>query len=116
MRFLADENVPHAIVMALRTRGIDIAEVRDIHGGASDMEVLDIAASQRRVLLTFDKDFGRLARAGHPSSPAGVVLLRLPLSSPNQIGQVVADVIMGRNDWEGRFAIVEPGRVRLRPL
>jgi hypothetical protein len=32
------------------------------------------------------------------------------------VGRRLADLIMSRDDWAGHFSIVEPGRVRMRPL
>jgi predicted nuclease of predicted toxin-antitoxin system len=117
LRILADENIPHAVVTALRSRGIDVVAVREAYSGATDTAVLALAASENRVLLTFDKDFGQLAKVARlPPLPAGVVLLRLPLLKPTEIGRALADLITSRDDWEGRFAVVEPGRVRMRPL
>jgi hypothetical protein len=85
MRFLADENFP---------------------GGA----VANLSARDRRVLLTFDKDFG--GRAGLPSS-CGIILFRLPMPRD---GNELARRVTERDDWAGHFAVIEPGRIRLRPL
>ena len=40
MRFLADENIEHPVVEALRSAGHDVASVADIAPGAPDEEVL----------------------------------------------------------------------------
>jgi hypothetical protein len=58
MRFLANENFPRAAVLALRNSGLDVEWVRTTSPGASDRFVLDWAVRERRILLTFDKDFG----------------------------------------------------------
>jgi hypothetical protein len=47
-------------------------------------EVLALAARESRILLTFDKDFGFLAKFGQEPLPAGVVLFRFPLSKPRK--------------------------------
>ena len=60
MRFLADENVPRGIVARLRYLGSDIAYIQEIRSGMSDLEVIDLARTQGRILLTFDKDFLKL--------------------------------------------------------
>jgi predicted nuclease of predicted toxin-antitoxin system len=62
MRFLADENFPGA--------------------GASDTAVLDLATQGRRIILTFDKDFGELARKSKLPDACGVILFRIPLPAP----------------------------------
>ena len=71
---------------------------------------------ENRVLLTFDKDFGELAwRAGLPAT-AGIVLFRLPMPSPADVGPAIASIIGSREDWPGQFSVVEPGRIRMRSL
>jgi predicted nuclease of predicted toxin-antitoxin system len=63
MRFLANENFPGAAVSVLKFAGHDVVWVRTTAPGTSDPEVLAWAARESRILLTFDKDFGELARA-----------------------------------------------------
>jgi hypothetical protein len=67
-------------------------------------------------LLTFDKDFGELAfRHGLPAE-SGVVLLRLAASDPDTLtGRAVA-ALESRDDWSGRFSVVEPERIRMTEL
>jgi predicted nuclease of predicted toxin-antitoxin system len=62
MRFLANENFPGAAVIALESAGHDVVWVRVAAPGATDPDVLAWAAHEERILLTFDKDFGELAR------------------------------------------------------
>jgi hypothetical protein len=116
MRFLADENFPRAAVVALEDLGHDVVWVRTAFAGARDAEVLAWAVRETRVLLTFDKDFGELARASALPHECGVVLLRMPMPQAGEAGQRLAGLIAARDDWAGYFSIIEPGRVRMRPL
>src|SRR5437899_3089270 len=116
MRFLANENFPGAAVMALETAGHDIVWVRKAAPGTSDREALTWAAREGRILLTFDKDFGELAKGSVLPVSCGVVLFRLPMPKPGEVGQRLADLITSRDDWAGHFSVVEPGRVRMRRL
>ena len=84
--------------------------------GAADPDVLAWAAREERILLTFDKDFGELAKGSALPHTCGVVLLRTPMPTPSDVGQRLADLIMARDDWAGYFSVIEPGRVRMRPL
>ena len=77
MRILANENFPREAVEALRARGHDVFWARTDSPGSPDSQVVDCAASQRRILVTFDKDFGELAFRRGLSSPAGIVLFRI---------------------------------------
>jgi len=75
MRFLANENFPGAAVAALDAAGHDVVWVRIAAPGTTDSDVLAWAAREGRILLTFDKDFGELARGSALSPRCGVVLL-----------------------------------------
>jgi len=89
--------------------------VRTASPGASDKEILALAIREERILLTFDKDFGEIARAATLPAKCGVILLRVPMPPPREIARL-AVTLMGRDDWGGRFSVVEPGRIRSRAL
>jgi predicted nuclease of predicted toxin-antitoxin system len=116
MRFLANENFPGTAVAALIAAGHDVVWVRDAAPGMSDPDVLAWATRDERTLLTFDKDFGELARASSLPNTCGVVLFRVPLLNPGNIGLRLSNLVISRDDWAGHFSIIEPGRIRMRPL
>jgi predicted nuclease of predicted toxin-antitoxin system len=116
MRFLADENFPGAAVGALIAIGHDVAWVRTLQPGIGDRAVLSWAIRESRVLLTFDKDFGELARSSRLPQGCGIVLFRAPLKRPEEIGPQLARLLESRRDWAGHFSVIEAGRIRMRPL
>jgi predicted nuclease of predicted toxin-antitoxin system len=116
MRFLANENFPGAAVAALAAAGHDVVWVRTAAPGKSDSDVLEWAGRDERILLTFDKDFGELARRFSLPPTCGVVLLRIPMPDSGTVGRQLAGLITARQDWAGHFTVIEPGRVRMRPL
>jgi predicted nuclease of predicted toxin-antitoxin system len=69
MRFLADENFPGSAVTALAAAGHDVVWVRVAAPGTTDRDVVAWAAREERIVLTFDKDFGELARASCGEDP-----------------------------------------------
>ena len=115
MRFIADESCDFSIVRALRTAGHDVLAIAEITPRATDSEVIDLAYRDGRILLTEDKDFGRLVFVSRAKS-AGVVLIRFPSrersSLPLHVLKLVTD-LGGR--LGGRFAVLQPGRVRFDP-
>ena len=118
MRILANENVSGEIVQGLRAQGHDIIWMRIEAPGSADSEVLALAQTEKRIIMTFDKDFGELAfRWGLPVT-SGIILLRLIASSPIQLQQAVLTALGSRQeqDWVGMFSVVEASRIRVTPL
>ena len=106
MRFLADESCDFAVVHALNA-------VRDAIPGAADFEVIEMAVRESRVLLTEDKDFGQLVFASAAES-SGVVLIRFPANAREAMAQSIVELAENEeHKLEGRFAVVQPGRVRV---
>ena len=54
MRFIADENIPGLLIRRLVELGHDVALCPK---SRSDMAIAKLALSQRRIILTLDKDF-----------------------------------------------------------
>jgi predicted nuclease of predicted toxin-antitoxin system len=86
LRFLANENFPGAAIITLEADGHDVVWLMRAGPDTPDPDVPAWAAREQRILLTFDKDFGELARGSALPRNCGVVLLRIPMSddgSPN---------------------------------
>ncbi len=116
MQLLADENFPGTTVTVLRQQGHDVVWIRTDAPGSSDQEILARAQVEKRIILTFDKDFGELAfRCGLPAT-SGIILFRIPLSSPSSVTGIVTTAIATHSDWSGLFTVVESDRIRTRPL
>ncbi|MBI4703413.1 MAG: DUF5615 family PIN-like protein [Deltaproteobacteria bacterium] len=116
MRVLANENVAGDVIEELRARGHDVAWIRVDAPGARDDAILARAVAERRLLVTFDKDFGELVFARGAAASCGLVLFRLSALSASELASRVSDVLESRSDWSGCFSVVEPHRVRMLPL
>ena len=77
MRFLADMGVDIRVVRLLPDRGHDAVHLRDerLHR-LPNGEIFEKAISERRILLTFDLDFGEIAAASK-GRPVQVIVFRL---------------------------------------
>lgn len=116
MRILANENIPAAVIDALSKRGHDVKWVRIVAPGATDRTVLEVAREEKRLLITFDKDFGELAfREGLPLS-CGIILLRIPAVSPEFLAERVLKSLESRIDWTGYFSVIAPDRIRMTAM
>jgi predicted nuclease of predicted toxin-antitoxin system len=115
MRFLADENLDFAVVRALRGAGHDVHALVEETSQTIDSEVIALAARERRILLTEDKDFGWLTFVAGDGGD-GVILVRFPTSARQQLGPSVLDLVATHGDvLRGSFTVLQPGHARIRP-
>jgi predicted nuclease of predicted toxin-antitoxin system len=113
MRFLADESCDFAAVRALRAAGHDVIAVAEIARGATDSEVIAVAVQDRRILLTEDKDFGRLVHAA-AKTMSGVLLIRFPAPARSELARIIVDLVRERGtDLVDAFTVLQPARVRI---
>jgi len=115
-RFLADESCDFGVVRALRAAGFDVIAVVEKAAGAVDERVIELAHSESRILLTEDRDFGRLVfAAAHPTS--GVIFIRFPAGRRSELPARVLDLV-GREAarLKTSFTVVGPERVRITTL
>jgi len=116
MRILANENFPGEAIAALRARGHDVAWVRTDAPGSSDVQVLERAQREHRIVVTFDKDFGELAFHSRLPSSNGIILFRTSAPSSAHVARAAVAALESRTDWAGHFAVVEDNRIRMTPL
>ena len=114
MKFLADANTPGLLVDALNSPGHDVFWAYTVPR-TPDVELIEKAASERRVVITFDKDFGELVfKRGHS---VAVVLIRLRETSMTETVSVVMDLVRSEGEnLHGLFCVVENTRIRKTPL
>lgn len=108
LRFLADENLPGAMLAALLQRlpALDIVRVEDVGMGVDDPTVLEWCARDGRVLLTRDvrtmPDFA-YQRVGRGLAMPGVFVIPQALPA----AQVIEDLVLIAEcslpgEWEGQ--------------
>jgi predicted nuclease of predicted toxin-antitoxin system len=116
LTFVADESCDFAVVRALRKAGLEVLAVVEAKSGAADTEILKVATRQGSVLLTEDKDFGEWIFA-HGQSAEGVVLIRFPARMRKDMIEAVVEVVTEHGtELRHAFAVVEPGKVRIRTI
>ncbi len=116
LRLLANENIASTVIDELRSRGHDVLSAKESMRSEHDDVILARAQTEKRIVITHDKDFGELAfRARLPSS-CGIVLFRLDGSNPAADHRRVVETLDGRTDWSGHFSVVTDDRIRMRPL
>ncbi len=116
LRVLADEKVPGEAIDALRRLGHGVVWIRTYSPGSSDETILKQAQAEKRLVITFDKDFGELAfHRGLPAS-SSIVLFRVSTPSPAYTTALIVAALQSRPECAGYFSVVENDRIRMTPL
>jgi predicted nuclease of predicted toxin-antitoxin system len=93
VKLLANENFPKASVLLLRSLGYNITSIGEDNPSISDRAVMEIAESEQRIILTFDRDYGELIYKYNYKPSQGVVYLRLNTYSPEEPGKHVHQLL-----------------------
>lgn len=113
LRFLADECCDFAVVRALRAAGYDVLAINEMMQRSDDRKLIEFAASEERIFLTEDKDFGWLVYVSQVDS-AGVIFIRYPSNARTGLGSTVVQLIQEQErKLIGSFVVIQPGQVRL---
>lgn len=115
MRILADENVDRPITRWLREQGHDVVEVSVATPEATDAELIAISRREERILMTFDRDIGRLIQSDSAPHP-GVVYLRLRGAGPRLWETFKRTWPLIESGIAGHLVTVKNQQVRRRPL
>jgi predicted nuclease of predicted toxin-antitoxin system len=114
VRFLFDQSTDRRLVPYLRDLGHDVTVVAvDYPEGLSDPEVLSIATTERRIVVTEDRDFGELVfrlRQAH----TGVLYLRLPPMELTDKLLRLREVLSRYPEEINDFIVVTASRIRAR--
>ncbi len=119
IRFLADENFLAQNVQRLRSAGHDVEAVAEKAPGMADVDVLAWADREQRVLLTFDRDFGKILYGHHAQYKhlAGLIYLRFIPTFPTEPAEEVLALIQRQHPpIREMYVIIERKGIRSRPL
>lgn len=117
MIFLANENFPYPSIRLLRQNGFEVLSIGENFGGIPDKQVLQKAVLEKRIILTFDKDYGELIFRYKMEPPPAVVYFRSKGSHPSHSGQILLEIIQSKVfDLGGYFTVTDENGVRQRKL
>ena len=118
MNFVADAGISPRTVEFLREQGHDVVHVRDIGmQRAKDSEILELARSQDRIVLTFDLDFGDLLALGLSDKPS-TIIFRLDDETAESVNTNRLTVLAQTESdlRDGALILVQEFRYRVRRL
>lgn len=107
LKFLVDINLGKKVEYWLLEKGYDVKIVREIDARMSDREVLKIAVSEDRMIITMDKDFGELVY-NSGMSHSGVLILRLEDANANEKVKILEEILTKHQDkLSGNFCVFQ---------
>jgi predicted nuclease of predicted toxin-antitoxin system len=114
LKFIVDVGISKKVEQWLQNHGYDIKSIRDINPRMSDKEILKMATSERRMVITMDKDFGELVyNSGLPHS--GVLLLRLEEARSVEKVKIIEKILERYSDkLSNNFCVFKDGKLRIR--
>lgn len=115
MKFLLDESAEYRLAAFLADRGHDVTAIAHEYPEAlTDREVLKIALSEQRTLITNDRDFGELIFRGRMRHH-GVILFRLaPSSTTDRKIAILGALLSSHADRLDQFIVLGRSGPRVR--
>jgi predicted nuclease of predicted toxin-antitoxin system len=114
LKFLIDAGVGKKVEKWLVNQGYDTTSVRNIDPRLPDKEILKIAVSEKRMVITMDKDFGELIY-NSGLIHGGVLLLRLEDAKSDEKVKTIENILVKYADkLTNKFCVYKDGRLRIR--
>ncbi len=117
MKFLVDNALSPYVAKSLQQAGHDAVHVRD-YGiqAAGDEEIFDRAATDERILISADTDFGTILALRRHLKPS-VILFRSQHDPQTQVAFLLANLHNFTKELQdGCIVVFEENRIRLRML
>ena len=116
LKFLVDVGVGRKVEEYLLEKGYDTKAVRSIDQRMPDHEIIRLATSERRMVITMDKDFGELVYHSELNH-CGILLLRLEDATGVEKQLVLSEILAKYSDkMENHFCVYQNKKFRIRKL
>ena len=113
---IADENIDHSLIEAIRTAGIEVLSIYETSRGIRDEQIIESSRNPPRIILTEDKDFGEWVFA-HGIQDISVVFLRYTFAEAALLQPILVALLSEKsNELIGCFTTVTVKKIRSRRL
>jgi predicted nuclease of predicted toxin-antitoxin system len=115
--FVADEHIPRPSIQMLREAGYDVLSIRETYPSIDDTSIIQIAQAENRLIISCDRDFGKLLFLRQIECGVGIVYLRLGDFSVTEPAEFVMVYLEKAPDiFNGKFSVIDRERIRQRTL
>jgi predicted nuclease of predicted toxin-antitoxin system len=112
--FLADESVDFRLIKALRDKGFIILTVSEVNPGITDDQVLAHCVEYDLILITEDKDFGKLMYQFNKPN-RGIILFRLAGLMIDEKVNLVANAFgSSYSEFKNAYSVLSGKKLRIR--
>lgn len=113
---IADENIDHSLILAIRELGIEVYSVYESDRGIRDETVIESSRNPPRIILTEDKDFGEWVFAHHVQG-ISVLFLRYQFKETEAMRDILIKLLSERfMELVGCFTTVTIRKIRTRRI
>ncbi len=92
----------------------DFLCIRDINSRMLDIEIVSLAITEQRIIITADKDFGDLIFQ-QKLQHCGVLLMRFDEYSFDEKSEMLIKILENhKEDLPNKFAVYQPPKLRIR--
>jgi predicted nuclease of predicted toxin-antitoxin system len=116
IKFVADVNIEKAIIDHLTENKYDVKWIPDYDCEILDEELLNLANTEKRILITNDKDFGELTFLQKRIS-TGIILLRIRGQKAQDKVKLLDKLLQKYSDkLPGHFVVITKNKIRFVPM
>ena len=118
IKLLCDENISPLTVGYIRSLGYDVKSVVELGlKGAADEEIVSLAKRERRIIVTFDLDFGE-THYFSSKEEIGIIVLRLKSQWHEEVNRALEKILKTKKleaeEYKKSLLIITEKKYRFR--
>jgi predicted nuclease of predicted toxin-antitoxin system len=114
---VADENIFKGLIVALRNEGFEVISIFESHRGMSDTDIAAFSLQPPRIIITEDKDFGKLVFESN-ITVVGIIFLRFLHTEREGIIEKVISLLQNQSleTLSGKYITITPNKIRINKI